>query len=206
MPLNTLVALLDGGKGSAQTAGLFFSATHIVGFGLAGTAPDHLKTKCWMYFPEDNSPYYRVTVFSNYSPNNVARPGEQWSLMTETAESPFKPVDRDAVMAQVERACIEDRLIPDAKAICSRAYRYLPQSYPTPFLGRDALVEPVLRGLEEKSIFSRGRFGAWKYEVANQDHSFAQGYECVERLARRGGPELEPTLFTPAAVNARRNP
>ena len=77
---------------------------------------------------------------------------------------------------------------------------------PTPFLGRDAIVDPALRAFEAKGIFSRGRFGAWKYEVANQDHSFAQGYECVERLVANGGPEYEPTLFTPEVVNSQRNP
>ena len=46
-----------------------------------------------MYFPEDNCPFYRATVFSNYSPNVVAKPGQQWSLMLEVSESPDKPVD-----------------------------------------------------------------------------------------------------------------
>jgi hypothetical protein len=31
-------------------------------------------------------------------------------------------------------------------------------------------------------VFSRGRFGAWKYEVSNQDHSLMQGVEVVNRL------------------------
>ena len=26
------------------------------------------STKSWMYFPEDNCPFYRVTYLSNYSP------------------------------------------------------------------------------------------------------------------------------------------
>ena len=51
----------------------------------------------------------------------------------------------------------------------------------------------------------QGRFGAWKYEVSNQDHSFAQGYECVNRLVRGGDQECEPTLNDPNAVNARRD-
>lgn len=33
--------------------------------------PDSLNTKCWLYFPEDNCPFYRVTVFSNYAKDNV---------------------------------------------------------------------------------------------------------------------------------------
>jgi hypothetical protein len=115
-------------------------------------------------------------------------------------------VNRDTVVEECLRAFVEDRLLPDRGQVCSVAYKFLPQGYPTPFLGRDAVVDPALRRFEEAGIFSRGRFGAWKYEVANQDHSFAQGYECAERLLHDGGPEYEPTLFTPAVVNARRNP
>ena len=48
-------------------------------------------------------------------------------------------------------------------------------------------------------IYSRGRFGAWKYEVGNQDHSFMQGVEIAGRLLS-GAPEL--TLWFPALVNS----
>jgi len=206
IPLNRLIRITPGPVAPAAADQLLFSATHLVGAGIAGQPPDHLKTKCWMYFPQANSPYYRTTVFTNYSPNNAPRPGAQWSLMTEVAESPAKPVNRDTVVEECLRAFVEDRLLPDRGQVCSVAYKFLPQGYPTPFLGRDAVVDPALRRFEEAGIFSRGRFGAWKYEVANQDHSFAQGYECAERLLHDGGPEYEPTLFTPAVVNARRNP
>jgi len=153
-----------------------------------------------------NSPYYRVTLFSNYSPNNVPHPGAEWSLMAEVAESPEKPVDQNTVEQEVRDALHADGLLPDPQAVLSTAHRRLPQGYPTPFLGRDAVVDPILRALERVDIFSRGRFGAWKYEVGNQDHCFAQGYECVERLLHRGGPDFEPTLFMPNVVNAQRNP
>lgn len=206
IPLNHLIRLAPGVVQPNVADSLRYSATNIVGVGLEGRAPEHLKTKCWMYFPDKNSPYYRVTVFTNYSPNNAARPGQQWSLMTETSESFAKPVDQGEFVEETLRALVEDGLIPDRQAVCSVTNKRLEQGYPTPFLGRDAVVDPVLRSFEAKSIYSRGRFGAWKYEVANQDHSFAQGYECVERLAVGGGFELEPTLHHPDLVNNRRNP
>src|SRR6185436_10734134 len=31
-------------------------------------------------------------------------------------------------------------------------------------------------------IYSRGRFGMWKYEVSNTDHTLMQGVELINRL------------------------
>lgn len=206
IPLNHLIRLAPGAADSRVAEQLRFSSTTVIGVGIAGPIPSHLQTKCWMYFPESNSPYYRVTVFSNYSPNNVARPGEQYSLMAEIARPQGYAVDTAQLERETLQALHEDGLLADPHDVVSLSTRHVAQGYPTPFRGRDAVVDPVLRAFEGASVFSRGRFGAWKYEVSNQDHSFAQGYECVERCLRGGGPECEPTLFTPHVVNARRNP
>lgn len=205
-PLDTLIKMAPGVVAREIAGRLRYSSTTVVGVGVAGKVPEHLATKCWMYFPESNSPYYRVTVFSNYSPHNVAVPGEQWSLMAEIASPSDQLPEEQDVTEKTLRALQEDALLPQGAELASVVCRQLNQGYPTPFLGRDGIVDPVLRALEEKGIYSRGRFGAWKYEVSNQDHSFAQGYECVERCLSGGGPECEPTLFTPHLVNGRRNP
>jgi|TARA_B110000208_G_scaffold141572_1_gene170863 hypothetical protein len=54
--------------------------------------------------------------------------------------------------------------------------------------------------LRAHDVLSRGRFGSWKYEVANQDHSCMLGVEAVDNVLF--GSE-EKTLFAPDLVNAR---
>ena len=205
IPLNHLIVLTPGVVNLNVASRLRFSSTTVVGIGLSGVTPEQLSTKCWMYFPQSNSPYYRVTVFSNYSPNNVPQPGHQWSLMAEVARPQGAAIDVEQVERETLQAMREDGLIDDLSTVISVASRHVAQGYPTPFKGRDRVVDPALRAFESKQVYSRGRFGAWKYEVSNQDHSFAQGYECVERCLNKGGPEWEPTLFTPHVVNGQRN-
>jgi UDP-galactopyranose mutase len=55
-------------------------------------------------------------------------------------------------------------------------------TYPTPSLERDAALAVLHPWLESRDVYSRGRFGAWRYEVGNMDHSVAQGVEWVNRV------------------------
>lgn len=199
LPLDTLVALAGDPELARHAAGLQYATTHVVGIGLAGQAPEHLASKNWMYFPESDCPFYRVTVFSNYSPNNVPDPTCCWSLMAEVSESPFKPVNAETLVRNVVRGMIATGLFQAEREILSVWHRKLERGYPVPTLSRDERLNQLLPGLEERSIYSRGRFGAWKYEVANQDHTCMQGVELVERLLL-GTPEL--TVSCPAEANA----
>jgi protoporphyrinogen oxidase len=200
MPLEQLLLrLTDRPELTAHADRFVHSSSHIVGVGLAGPVPDALTTKCWMYFPEADTPFYRATVFSNYSPHNVPRPGEQWSLMAEVSESPEKPVDAASVVADVVRGFRSARLIDDAASVVSTWHRRLEYGYPTPWLGRDEVLDAVEPALLAAGIRSRGRFGAWKYEVSNQDHSAMQGVEAVDAIllgevesTRAGRMDREP--------------
>ncbi len=201
IPLDTFTRLTTGidTNLASTAAGLKHSSTNIIGIGLKGKPAPELATKCWMYFPESNSPYYRITVFSNYSPNNVPDINQYWSLMTETSESSHKPVDRATLVQDTIRALIEDKMITGPEQIVSTFLHSEDYGYPTPSVERDAILKQVLPALEKHGIYSRGRFGAWKYEVSNQDHSLMQGVEWANRIAL-GVPEL--TLPFPETANA----
>ncbi len=199
MPLSMLVKHAGLGELTAAADALVHSSVHVVGIGLRGQPPAHLAGRSWIYFPEADCPFYRATVFSRYAAANVPDPARNWSLMLEVSESPDKAVDADAVVREVEDGLLATGLVGSRAEIVSRWHTRLEYGYPTPSLGRDEALGVLLPVLERRGIFSRGRFGAWKYEVSNQDHSLMQGVEVVDRLLA-GRPE--PTLCNPAAVNA----
>src|SRR4029450_11471139 len=91
------------------------------------------------------------------------------------------------------------RLLRRDADIVSCWYQCAPFGYPVPGRERDAALSSLLPSLEEDDIYSRGRFGAWTYEVSNQDHSFMQGVEVVDRLLGRGE---EHTLWRPHPANS----
>jgi protoporphyrinogen oxidase len=201
MPLVELARIVDGfpahGVGAAES--LVSNSVHIFGIGLRHGRPAALEKKCWMYFPEANSPYYRVTMFSHYSPRNVPDGEGYWSLMAEVSETAVKPVDARTVFDDVVRALREDGLIGHESEIVSRWHHFEKYGYPVPSGDRDAALDVVQPLLEERRIFSRGRFGAWKYEVSNQDHSFMQGVELVNALCGLGE---EATVTRPDYANS----
>jgi protoporphyrinogen oxidase len=186
MPLDTLARTLTPSSEPLLEAApkLLRSHSHIVGVGLTGEMPSKLAKKCWMYFPEDNCPFYRVTVFSHYSPNNVPEPetGKYWSLMAETSESDVKPVDRERIVEETIRGLLNTGLIKSRDQVVSTWRHTAEHGYPTPSLERNELLKKIGPELAKAGIASRGRFGAWLYEVSNQDHSFMQGVEWVNAL------------------------
>jgi protoporphyrinogen oxidase len=202
LPLDRLVAMSDLARDlRSATRDLEYSSTHVVGVGLNGVAPASLSQKCWMYFPENDCPFYRVTHFSHYSPHNVPDAATQWSLMAEVSESSHAPVDSTRLASDVVRGMIATRLIESERQVHHVWHRRLEHGYPVPSRHRDRALGGIQSTLEARDVFSRGRFGAWKYEVSNQDHSFAQGVEVIDRLL--DGSE-EETLRRPEVVNARR--
>ena len=181
-----------------RAAQLKHSSGYMVGIGLksrtpGGGTPD---TKSWMYFPEENCPFYRVTYLSNYSPFMTPDKNNYYSLLCETSESDAKPTvgkNNQSPEAMIELTIkgLENAglLEPgERQNIVSTWCYYADYSYPTPSVDRDDILADVIPWLEAKSIYSRGRFGMWKYEVANTDHTLMQGVELVNRLLK-GEPE-----------------
>lgn len=203
IPLRELIKLTGQGQLTPLAErGLLYSSSNIVGLGLRGKPREELATKCWMYFPENNSPFYRTTVFSNYSPNNVPDITQHWSLMLEVSESEMKPVNQATLVEDVIQGALNTALIDKREEIVSTWSYRAEYGYPTPGLHRDEALAEIIPFFEMHDVFSRGRFGMWKYEVSNQDHSFMQGVEVAEYLVN-GRKEI--TAFDASYANSKKH-
>jgi hypothetical protein len=109
---------------------------------------------------------------------------QYYSLLTETSYSEFKPEDKATIVERTIQGLINAGLIKeeDRKDIVSTWLFDASYSYPTPSVERDGILAQAIPFLEKHDIYSRGRFGMWKYEVSNTDHSLMQGVELVNRL------------------------
>jgi protoporphyrinogen oxidase len=225
MAVDALVEHMGDKELIALSKDLFYSTTHVLGVGIRGERPDRIGDKCWLYFPEDDSPFYRATIFSNYSPYNQPeknvklatqqmadgskpkstepKEGPYWSIMVEVSESSMKPVDAKNLLKESIQGLINTEMIKPNDEIVSTYHRAFDHGYPTPSLEREGVLTKLLPALQnDHDIWSRGRFGSWRYEVGNQDHSFMLGVEAVDNIVN-GAVEL--TLNYPDFVNGRKN-
>lgn len=189
MAVDALVEKMGDKELVDLSKGLFYSSTHVIGVGVRGERPERIGDKCWLYFPEDDCPFYRATIFSNYSPHNQpeaskklptmqladgskpkntsAQEGPYWSIMLEVSESSMKPVDNKNMIKDCIQGLINTEMLKPTDEIVSTYHRRFDHGYPTPSLERDGVLKQLLPKLQAKDIYSRGRFGSWKYEVGN---------------------------------------
>ncbi|KAK1250486.1 hypothetical protein MKX08_010489 [Trichoderma sp. CBMAI-0020] len=208
MAVDHLVEKMGNQELITLSKGLFYSTTHVIGVGIR----------------EDNCPFYRATIFSNYSPYNQpeknaklptlylangekaasseAQEGPYWSIMLEVSQSELKPVDVDNLLKDCIQGLVNTEMLKPEDEIVSTYHRAFDHGYPTPSLEREGVLKELLPKLQDMGIYSRGRFGSWRYEVGNQDHSFMLGVEAVDAITS-GAVEL--TLNYPDFVNGRQN-
>lgn len=184
LPLEALVARLKHApeKVCAASKKLLFNRLFSVGVGLKRPSP---STKNWIYFPNPKTPFYRMTYLSNYSPDIV--PGgdtsRYCSLLMETTYSRFRPLPPgDFVKAVIDGLVAEGILEPSDLPLIESTYLiHAGHAYPIPSVDRNEALAVIHEYLEPREIYSRGRFGSWKYEIGNQDHALMQGKELVDR-------------------------
>jgi protoporphyrinogen oxidase len=185
IPLDLLVGMLRPFQSKLLESAAELRHNNLLIFGL-GLEKKIETNRCWIYFPDPEIPCYRATYFSHYSPCNVPGGDTQRysSLMCEMSfpdeQVPPPPQLFEQLISGLIRAKILEE--SDRARIVSRYERAVHYSYPIPTLGRDRVLSVLQPALMKKAIYSRGRFGTWRYEIGNMDHSVMLGVEVVDHI------------------------
>jgi UDP-galactopyranose mutase len=173
----------------SAAAKLRHSGVFMVGVGYEAPLADE---KSWMYFPQAHAPFYRATNFAKYSPANVpgADVSQYCAYMTETSFSEDKPEPRNGLEERVEEGLRAAGVIAGRPPVASVHVEEIEYAYPVPTVERDAALEVIQPWLEQHGIFSRGRFGGWRYEVGNMDHAVKMGIDVARTLMNGAQEEL----------------
>ena len=60
------------------------------------------------------------------------------------------------------QGCLKTKLVVLENEVVSLYHRRLEHGYPTPSVGREAVLKEALPWLQEKGLWSRGRFGSYR--------------------------------------------
>lgn len=198
LPIKILTDLVGDQALIEQAGRLRQSKVQVAGIGVYRPIPTDLADKTWVYCPEDKAAFYRVTPFSTFSPDHTPDPDACCSFLCEFArrqEEPFIDQGLGELAVEGLRALGFIDIKPDELHVYEMKSAY---GYPVPTIDRDDILHALLPALEKMGIYSRGRFGGWKYEAANMDHSVMQGVEAVNHIL--DGADQD-TIYRPNEVN-----
>jgi protoporphyrinogen oxidase len=133
----------------------------------------------WVYFPEEEFPFYRVGSPTNYS-RGVAPRGCS-SLYVEVARRRDEPVEEERLFEGVLEGLRRARILRRGDRILAREVLVLDPAYVIYDHFRQKSLPGIFRELERYEIHSTGRFGAWEY--GSMETALGQGRETALRLS-----------------------
>lgn len=177
MPLDTTLGLLKEKSNSfLAQARTKLICNSVINFNLGINRPN-LSDKHWIYYPEKNYPFYRIGFGHNFA-DSMAPQGCS-SLYGEFAYV-NKPQDYIDTTLQNALAHTKKLLGLSDNEIMTQKIIDISHAYVIFDFWREAHLPKILSALEDQSIHSVGRYGAWKY--SSMQEGVLDGKQTAEKL------------------------
>lgn len=132
----------------------------------------------WIYFPDADTPFYRVGFPSNFS-DGVTPPGCS-SMYVEFGLRRDETVDLAALERQALDALRRERILAPSDRILARDWIRIDPGYVIFDRARQLAMARVVPELESRGIHLIGRYGAWTYSY--MERALLDGLEVAARL------------------------
>uniref|UniRef100_A0A0K0E0Y8 Amino_oxidase domain-containing protein n=1 Tax=Strongyloides stercoralis TaxID=6248 RepID=A0A0K0E0Y8_STRER len=176
------ITLLGKMTSLAPSINLKHSKVILAGFGLTNPQNKFSKSHSWLYFSNPDIIFYRATLISNFSIDLTPDYTKYWSVLCEIGLQAEEEDNEKEIMEKTLNDLKSCGLIDEINKVVTKFYMVLQYGYPIPTLERNIELEKAHLIFEKYNIYSRGRFGSWKYEASNQDSAFTQGREVIDKI------------------------
>lgn len=176
-PLPELIGMVEGlpEKIAVLASRLQYVSVHNINIGLIGRGmvPWH-----WAYFPEENLPFYRIGLFSNFS-KEMAPDGSTSIYVEISRKAPGEgvPLSDKSLMEYLIRCGIA-RSGDDIRARVDAQIKY---AYVIFDNVREEALSIIKSHLDKYDIHSVGRYGAWGYH--SMEDCLLEGKKTAELLS-----------------------
>jgi len=133
----------------------------------------------WVYFPENKYPFYRVGVYSNVTKN--CAPNGCAAIYVELSRKPKTKVNKPKILKEIIAGLIDAGITTASDKIETLNFLDMPYAYVTYDWQRPVLLKKINELLNKNSVYSIGRYGAWKYSFVEESISDAKA--LMESLA-----------------------
>ena len=198
MPLDIfLQKLIEKPALSVAKAARKLACNSVVNFNL-GIARQDLTDKHWIYFPEQEFPFYRMGFYHNFSAELVP-PGCS-SLYGEFSYYQMNAT-RQQQLLQKSLQATKKLLKLSNDEIITQKIMHISHAYVIYDFWREKNIDALHTTLNKESIYSIGRYGQWKY--SSMQESVLDGKKITDMLtiipARQSFiaaqmPEQQPTV------------
>ena len=132
----------------------------------------------WIYFPDEDVPFYRVGFPSNFS-EGVGPKGTS-SLYVEFGLKRAGPMDREALEEAAIEALEKEGFLLASDRILVRDWIRIEPGYVIFDRARQEVMARATPGLKAAGVHLIGRYGAWTYSY--MERALLDGLELAERL------------------------
>jgi protoporphyrinogen oxidase len=182
-PLPRFLAMCRGGPpGLAEQADrLDWSVVACVNLGV--DRPEIADGVHWMYFPDDDAPFYRVGFPTNFS--DTVAPAGTSSMYVELGLPRGERPDSEALVDRALDALRRERILDDGDRVLARDVVFIDPGYVIFDRARQQVLEAVRPELRRRGVHPIGRYGAWTYSY--MERALLDGLELAERLLDGSG-------------------
>lgn len=177
MPLHALVGVLEDAPGFVTSAREKLEYISVLNLNL-GIERENVLPYHWVYFPEEDKPFYRIGSPSNFS-RSVAPAGTsllfmEVSLRTGVAHN-MKEITEQAIVA-LRRT----KILRDSDKLVMVHPIVLPYAYVIYNQARLKTVSRLQEFLNSKDVYSFGRYGSWIY--SSMEDAILEGKQAAEKI------------------------